>query len=140
MDSVEELVKRVVNNDPSTTEIVLKGLNMQPELMTALSMALISNTYIKTLYFASVSINSHSAQVLASALVQNTTLETVWLEDNRICPSGASSFATALYVNKSIKTFALRNNLIGNEGKLVHDVPMLNCRRFSLTSTFSLLS
>jgi Ran GTPase-activating protein (RanGAP) involved in mRNA processing and transport len=118
MDSIEELVQRVVNNDPSTTEIVLKGLNVQQELMTALAMALISNTHVKTLYLASVYIHSYSAQILASALVQNTKLETVWLEDNRICPAGASSFATALYVNNTIKTFALRNNLIGNEGRL----------------------
>jgi Ran GTPase-activating protein (RanGAP) involved in mRNA processing and transport len=118
MDSTEELVQRVANNDPNTTEVVLKGMAMQPESLTALAMALISNTHVKTLYLASLKIYSQQAQILASALVQNTYLETVWLEDNQITSSEASSFATVLYVNRTITTFGLRNNLIGNEGAL----------------------
>ena len=117
MDSTEELVQRIANNDPNTTEVVLKGMTMQPESLTALAMALISNTHVKTLYLASLKIYSQQAQILASALVQNTYLETVWLEDNQITSSGASSFATVLYENRTITTFGLRNNHIGNEGK-----------------------
>ena len=117
---VQELIQKVANNDPQTTKVVLKGVSVSPDLLTALAMALISNTHVKVLYLASLTtpLWSHSVQVMASALVQNNTLETVWLEDNQICSAGAASFATVLYVNKSIRTIGLPNNLIGNQGKL----------------------
>lgn len=119
---VNELIQKVVNNDPQTTKVVLKGVSIPPDLLTTLAMALICNTHVKILYLASLTtpLWPQSALVMASALVQNSSLETVWLEDNQICSIGAASFATVFYANKSIKTFGLRNNLIGNRGKLRH--------------------
>lgn len=118
-DSLNEVIQKVVDDDPKTSEVVLKGVSLQPEVLTSLAMALISNTHVKVLFLASVSIHSHGAQILASALVQNKSLEHVWLDDNRICSIGAESFATVLHVNKSIKSIGLRNNMIGNEGELL---------------------
>ena len=120
LNIVNELIQKVVNNDPQTTKVVLKGVSIPPDLLTTLAMALICNTHVKILYLASLTtpLWPQSALVMASALVQNSSLETVWLEDNQICSIGAASFATVFYANKSIKTFGLRNNLIGNRGKL----------------------
>eukprot|EP00804_Cyclotella_cryptica_P030670 CCRYP_009111-RA/>CCRYP_009111-RA protein AED:0.00 eAED:0.00 QI:564/1/1/1/1/1/2/1711/232 len=117
-DSLNEVIQKVVNDDPKTTEVILKGCSLQPEVLTSLAMALISNTHVKVLFLASVNMHSHGAQILASALIQNETVEHVWLDDNRICSIGAESFATVLHVNKSIKSIGLGNNMIGNDGAL----------------------
>lgn len=116
--TIHEVIHKVANDDPQTTEVVLKGVVLQSDLFTALAMALISNTHVKTLYLVSVNVYSYSSQILASALAQNSSLETVWLEDNQMCSNGASALATALYINTSITTFGLRNNLVGNEGEI----------------------
>jgi hypothetical protein len=73
-DIVQEVIRKVANNDPLITAVVLKDIPLQPDVLSSLAMALISNTHMKVLNLSSANIHSDDALLLASALAHNKYL------------------------------------------------------------------
>ena len=116
LDEVEHLIKRVRNNDPTLTELDLRGMN----------------------------ISAHADAVsLFDALAGNSCIQKVDLSSNELGDEDLSSICLDLLENESIKHLNLANNVFSDEGakckfhrviRLVHVPLKISLKRASSSS------
>jgi hypothetical protein len=91
LSQFDEMVERIMINDPTLTEIVLddrKRVQGHHHHSHTLWNALCGNTFVTRLSLRCCNINDQEAESLSLALVDNTCITHVWLGDNDITDEG----------------------------------------------------
>jgi len=91
LSQFDEMVERIMINDPTLTEIVLddrKRVQGHHHHSHTLWNALCGNTFVTRLSLRCCNINDKEAASLSLALVDNTCITHIWLGDNDITDEG----------------------------------------------------
>ena len=119
-DDYDELVERVLENDPSLKEILLDNKKeIGYDGGEALWSALADNKCVEQLSLRNCNIHDEEIEALSAALMDNTSITHLWLGDNAITSEGADFLIEALESNETIQML----DLFGNPGidDEVHD-------------------
>ena len=101
------------------THLELSFNNLSTEVVEMLSVALSTNSSLKTLGINNCSIDGEAAELLSNGLEENRTLLGLDLRCNPINMNGAAALASMLAVNTSLKMLCLSHNKqIGHVGAL----------------------
>ncbi|CAG5016201.1 unnamed protein product [Parnassius apollo] len=118
----DETIKRVVENDPTLTELNWNNIkNISDEKFAKLFEGLKSNTHLEVLSLVNVGLHDRSAELLCEALGCNSTLRVVNVETNFISPAGVLALVRALLPTASVEEFRAsnqRSQVLGNKTEM----------------------
>ncbi|MBU6339444.1 MAG: hypothetical protein KGQ36_05705 [Rickettsiales bacterium] len=115
--NIEDIIKRVKDNDKTLTEINLHNTKITTQNLTSLTTALAKNQFVQIFDFSNNFIGLSGVALITSALEKNKSLHTLYLRSNKVGDEGAKLFANLLKnKNDTLKNLYLGNNQITHIG------------------------
>lgn len=114
----EEVVEKVLRNDPSIKQVNLNNIPVQENLFLELFDALEHNTHLVELSVANTMMTDTAASILSSALETNKTLQHLNIESNNVSPQTLVSIFEAINVHQTLQTIKASNQqakFLGNK-------------------------
>lgn len=115
--NIEDIIKRVKDNDKNLTEINLHNTKISHQNIAALASALARNQFVEIFDFSNNFIGLSGVELIAQALEKNKSLHTLYLRSNKVGDEGAKLLAAVLKSkNDILQNLYLGNNQITNIG------------------------
>lgn len=108
-DSMDELLKRIQDNDSTLTEVNINNRRVDSETRQQLLRSLPFNSHVQKLLLANTQLDDDDAKVLADHLEKDETIRTVNIESNRLTGAGVRTIMKALVKNKAVQELRLEN-------------------------------
>lgn len=105
-----DIVRRLVHNDPSFTELDLFGKELGPKKISALAPVLAQNRTLRVLRLSLNEFGYAGAEAIATVLAQNSTLRELHLDYNDIGSKGIHALTTGRTLNTTLVSLALYGN------------------------------
>jgi len=118
----DEIVRRIEENDPDTTELRGSGYvervqNMTDEEWEELGRDIANNTHLEELRLFEGALNDHKMSFFFRGLTRSNTIKNVFLDENGLSIAGVRSMVPFLHnANNSVRYLDLDHNNIQSEG------------------------